>query len=84
KSYIRYTDDFIIVADNKPYLENLIPRISTFLRTRLKLTLHPKKVTIHAFHQGIDFLGYVVFAAPSSGSHQDQTADIQETKTESW
>lgn len=60
KSYLRYTDDFIIVADNRAYLESLISPISEFLHSRLKLTLHPKKVTMREFHQGIDFLGYVV------------------------
>jgi len=60
KHYVRYTDDFVIVSDNRPYLENLIIPISEFLHSRLKLSLHPKKITIRAFHQGIDFLGYVV------------------------
>lgn len=59
KNYLRYTDDFVIVADNKSYLENIISSISTFLHKRLCLTLHPKKITIHKFHQGIDFLGYI-------------------------
>ena len=60
KHYIRYTDDFVIVANNKLYLENLIIPIRSFLSDKLALELHPKKVTIRKFHQGIDFLGYVV------------------------
>ena len=60
KNYLRYTDDFVIVNNNRQYLENIISPISTFLHTRLHLTLHPKKVTINKFHQGIDFLGYVI------------------------
>ncbi len=60
KHYVRYTDDFVIVSDNRPYLENLITPISEFLHSRLKLSLHSKKITIRKFHQGIDFLGYVV------------------------
>lgn len=59
KNYLRYTDDFVIVADNKSYLENIISPISTFLHKRLRLTLHPRKITIRKFHQGIDFLGYI-------------------------
>lgn len=60
KNYLRYTDDFVIVADNRQYLENLIAPIRAFLVNRLKLTLHPKKISIRTFHQGIDFLGYVI------------------------
>ncbi len=60
KHYIRYTDDFVIVAGNKPYLENLIAPVRTFLSDKLALELHPKKITIRKFHQGIDFLGYIV------------------------
>ena len=60
KHYIRYTDDFVIVAEDKLYLESLIAPIRTFLSDRLSLELHPKKITIRKFHQGIDFLGYIV------------------------
>lgn len=60
KHYIRYTDDFVIVAEDKLYLENLIAPIRSFLLDKLALELHPKKVTIRKFHQGIDFLGYIV------------------------
>ena len=60
KHYIRYTDDFVIVARNKLYLENIITLISSFLTKKLALELHPKKIFIRKFRQGIDFLGYVV------------------------
>lgn len=60
KHYCRYTDDFIIVADNREYLENLLPKIESFLHENLKLKLHPEKVTIRKYQQGADFLGYVV------------------------
>lgn len=61
KNYVRYTDDFVIVTDNKPVIADLLPRISEFLQIRLKLTLHPKKIKLYAAHQGVDFLGYVGF-----------------------
>ena len=32
-----------------------------FLKQELKLELHPNKISIRKFRQGIDFLGYVVF-----------------------
>jgi RNA-directed DNA polymerase len=61
KYYIRYCDDFVIVSKNREYLQSLIPKISEFLETKLKLSLHPRKVEIKKVSQGIDFLGYVVF-----------------------
>jgi len=60
KHYVRYTDDFIIVGENKQYLESLLPSIKIFLKDKLKLTLHPNKVTLCKLSGGVDFLGYVV------------------------
>ncbi len=57
KCYIRYSDDFVIVSDNKPWLEEILIKISTYLDEKLKLSLHPNKVSIHTFPSGIDFLG---------------------------
>lgn len=57
--YARYTDDFVIISANKQYLEKLIDPIKTFLQDKLNLKLHPKKISLRACHQGIDFLGYV-------------------------
>jgi retron-type reverse transcriptase len=61
KYYLRYADDFAIFSRDRKYLENLIPQIDRFLRERLKLTLHPKKVFIKSFASGVDFLGWVHF-----------------------
>lgn len=61
KYYIRYADDFVIFHENKNYLEKLIPEISEFLKTKLKLSLHPSKVSIKTLISGIDFLGWVNF-----------------------
>ena len=59
--YIRYCDDFVILSENKKDLENLIPVINSFLQINLRLMLHPNKISIRKYHQGIDFLGYVNF-----------------------
>lgn len=59
RHYARYTDDFVIVSTDKKYLEDLLVPIREYLGTSLKLKLHPKKISIRACHQGIDFLGYV-------------------------
>jgi len=58
--YARYTDDFVIIHQDKNYLIQLKNEIETFLTSRLKLSLHPDKVSIRTPKQGIDFLGYVV------------------------
>jgi len=60
KNYLRYCDDFIILDSNKNNLEKIIPRLSAFLQSNLKLTLHPNKIIIRKLKQGIDFLGYVI------------------------
>ncbi len=60
RHYVRYCDDFVILADNKEYLESLVPKLAEFLREGLKLELHQKKVILRKYGQGIDFLGYVV------------------------
>jgi RNA-directed DNA polymerase len=59
--YIRYADDFVVFHENKRYLENILPGISLFLQTQLKLSLHPDKVSIAAVASGVDFLGWVHF-----------------------
>jgi len=59
--YIRYADDFVVFDANKKYLENTLPKIERFLESRLKLSLHPNKVSICTLASGIDFLGWVNF-----------------------
>ena len=62
KYYIRYADDFIILHENKNYLESFLPKMSEFLQTKLKLILHPGKVFIKTHASGVDFLGWVNFS----------------------
>ena len=61
KYYARYTDDFVIVSENEEYLIQLLPKIQFFLKDKLQVQIHPKKVTITKFGRGIDYLGYVLF-----------------------
>lgn len=61
KYYIRYADDFAILSTDKTSLEKIIPVIRSFLETELKLSLHPNKVHVLKWHQGVDFLGYIHF-----------------------
>ncbi len=60
KHYARYTDDFLIISDNLNYLKGLLPLLENFLENSLYLSLHPKKIEIRKYSQGIDFLGYVI------------------------
>ena len=61
KYCVRYADDFVILHKDKKYLESVLPKISAFLETRLKLSLHPDKVFIKTFASCVDFLGWVHF-----------------------
>lgn len=58
--YGRYVDDFIIVHQDKAYLKMLVPCLAAFLKTRLQLTLHPKKIYLQHYTKGVKFLGVVI------------------------
>lgn len=62
KYYIRYADDFVIFGENKEYLAEVLQSIKTFLKEKLKLELHPNKVSIETLGSGVDFLGWVHFS----------------------
>lgn len=57
--YIRYCDDFVLLHESKEFLEHTISNMGIFLREKLKLDLHPRKIIMRKIHQGVDFLGYV-------------------------
>jgi hypothetical protein len=59
KQYIRYADDLVIVSPDRSGFGCLIRHLGDFLRTELFLDLHPRKLFIRKWHQGVDFLGYV-------------------------
>lgn len=60
KYYIRYVDDFIILADTPEKLLEIKQKIADFLKKRLALKLHPRKCIIKEIDDGIDFLGYFI------------------------
>lgn len=60
RHYFRYADDFAIVHTDPQYLLEVQNSIAEFLDVELFLALHPDKVEIRKFSQGIDFLGYVI------------------------
>ena len=61
KYYIRYADDFVIFSQDRKWLADLIPKIQTFLSNKLRLQLHPKKISIKTIASGVDYLGWVHF-----------------------
>ena len=58
--YGRYVDDFILVHNDKEYLKSLIPHIQNFLLSTLKLNLHPRKIYLQSYENGVQFLGVVI------------------------
>lgn len=71
KYYARYTDDFVVMSDDNKYLGVILLLIKNFLENELHLELHPDKVSIRKFSQGVDFLGYV--ARPYQNSVRTKT-----------
>jgi len=61
KYYVRYADDFVTLSSNREELARTLLHMEVFLRDRLKLALHPDKVSIETLASGVDFLGWVHF-----------------------
>jgi len=61
KHHIRYADDFAVLSENKDWLEKQIKPIDNFLSDRLKLKIHPDKISIKTLASGVDFLGWIHF-----------------------
>lgn len=59
--YLRYSDDFLLSDHSAERLKMTIEPMRRFLGDRLRLVLHPRKLTIRPFHWGIDWLGYVLY-----------------------
>ena len=61
KYYIRYMDDWVILSSDKKYLWNILKQNKIFLQENLFLELN-NKTSIFPVSQGIDFLGYRIWA----------------------
>lgn len=57
--YLRYCDDFVVLDRSRQHLLAVVPQIQSFLKTRLRLDIHPRKINVRSWNQGIDFVGYV-------------------------
>lgn len=62
KYYIRYADDFVVLSEDCAYLDTVLGAMQEFLRTDLKLSMHPNKISITTIASGVDFLGWVHFS----------------------
>lgn len=60
KWYARYCDDFVILHPSRQHLVGLVPGLQRFLAGHLCVNLHPQKIIIRSWAQGIDFVGYVL------------------------
>jgi RNA-directed DNA polymerase len=60
KYYLRYVDDFIVLAHQRADLELHKSAITEFVDKKLGLNVHPNKVFIRPVANGVDFVGYVV------------------------
>lgn len=61
RGYLRYVDDFVLLADDPQTLLAWKSAIEGFLHKRLRLELHPNKTVLQRCTQGADFLGSIVF-----------------------
>jgi len=59
-AYVRYSDDSLLFAADKPTLHRWRAEIIAFLQT-LRLTLHEDKAQVFPVKNGIDFLGWRLF-----------------------
>lgn len=59
KYYLRYADDFMILTESKDVLQGYLTAIDKFLSDKLKLSLHPDKISFRKLNWGLDFVGYV-------------------------
>jgi len=58
--YLRYCDDFVLLARSRDELEAWRERIRVFLNERLALQLNDGRERLRTVGDGVDFLGYIV------------------------
>jgi retron-type reverse transcriptase len=59
--YIRYADDFVILSQDKKWLEGILIKMNDFLWNNLHLQLHSDKTFLQTVASGVDFLGWIHF-----------------------
>lgn len=61
KFYFRYTDDIVVLNDNKEFLRTVLLSMKLYLRNVLKLELKQNYQIFPVNSRGIDFVGYRFF-----------------------
>ena len=59
KYYLRYADDFVFLSNNPNELMGYLVEANQFLKTKIKLNIHPNKIHLRKLNWGIDYVGYV-------------------------
>lgn len=57
KLYIRYMDDFLIISEDRDYLERCMAKIRSYL-SQMEFELNEGKTNIYQLSKGIEFLGF--------------------------
>lgn len=60
KYYVRYMDDFILLAENKRQAKEWFVAVDDFVQSRLKLRLNPKSQILPC-GQALQFVGYRIY-----------------------
>ena len=60
KYYGRYVDDFVLIHQDKQVLLEAHKRIKSYLKSNLKLNLHPHKFYLQHYSKGVRFIGAVI------------------------
>lgn len=60
RHYFRYMDDLLLLASSREQLLKWRDDIRMFLKTILKLKLHPEKQVLQPATNGINFCGYII------------------------
>jgi len=58
--YIRYSDDFVLLHEEKERLLEWKEEIKEFLQSRLRLLLNERRQSFGPLNNGVDYLGYIV------------------------
>jgi hypothetical protein len=81
RRYLRYVDDFVLLADTREQLLEWQGQIASFLAATLRLKLKDD-VRLGPLSQGVDFLGYLVF--PSHRLVRPRVLRHCRAKIETW
>lgn len=58
--YGRYVDDMILIDEDLEKLKRAITQINLFLKCKLKLNLHPRKIYLQPIEHGVKYIGAVI------------------------